>query len=129
MTSVENTGVGTLNLRFKVCLKPGKNEVDSDAWEQCKNDEMTRFFLAGGRIKVHGSVASEESAPPAEPEPIPESEETTDPGLVPSDMNATDAKAFIKACGSPATLELMLESETRRSVKSALDKRLTELNE
>lgn len=142
MMLVENSGRGTLNLRFKVSLKPGINEVDSEAWEQCKDDGITKHYLGARQVRVVSGDASKSAskpkastpAPVAQPEPepdVPEPEPEAEPEHpVLCDMSAKDAIAYAKVCDDYDFLEQSLEEGVERpTVAWAIEKRLIELDE
>ena len=148
---VDNSGRGTLNLRFKVSLKPGVNKVDSDAWDQCKKDDITKHYLSSRQVRV----VSGDAKPTAKPEPPPVAESNAaavvsfmskgdddaddgdevenedvigDPETL-LKMNAKDAIAFVKGFSNYEQLEAMLEVDERSTVAAAIEKRLSELDE
>ena len=109
---IENKRRGTLRLRHGVTLPPGCTDVDDAAWEKCRDDSITRHYLAAGEVVV---VA------PSPPKPV-DVASARHPR-----MPARDAIAAVRCMTDAEMLGLMQQAETRSTVVAAIAERLEEL--
>jgi hypothetical protein len=126
MVRVENTGKGKLNLHHGVSLAPGVNEVDSAAWDKCKQESLTQHYLGQQIVKVVSGSSVEPTVKPKASAQKPEVEPGTQ-SL--SGMKAKDAISYVGQCEDFAALEEWLDMEDRSTVVSAIEKRLQQLEE
>lgn len=135
MVAVENTRKNTLKLRFGVTLDPGVNDVDCDAWSECKKDFITKHYLQYRYVKV---ISDKPPSPPEPPEQgnhgvqLPEASclipEQPEPQLAVTELKAKEAISYVGECTDAPELEELLAHEKRVTVREAINRRLHELS-
>lgn len=118
---------------FRIHLKHGDNVVDDDLWNEAVK-RLDPRFLAGITSKPKGSMPPwleiegetpepvNTTEPPPDPEPPPELMLESPPPL-----NVKETVSAIQACGDLDELAKFEQGETRKTVLTAIEKRVAQL--
>lgn len=117
---VVNNRKANVHLSTGLVLKPGDNDVDDKVWSKALGDYMTEVFIEEGYFSL-----------PAEPKPEPVKAEPilTDSKAMLTELSTREAFPYIKELDDIERLKSWLKVDDRSTVKSALKRRLAELEE